>query len=225
MLRDDAQDGICNKTTLKDFKGNDILDADENKMFILQNCDYAGNCSKIGSRCLIDNEVKFECMNSKRFLDISYDKFNKKRCNNPPCWVPLNDNNDTFNYLKLINEKNYKSDSDIINLDNIKKNSKVDESYIFVDEDRQGSIDFNTFFNFMNNNWSIFEANCKLSNAQELWNRYVGLNNRMDYYKFNGMMRILRVEKFKYRDKVGRIFPQSMDNNDYNKIFNYYSKI
>ena len=225
MLRDDAQDGICNKTTLKDFRGNDILDANGSPIFILQNCDYAGNCSKIGSRCLIDNEVKFECMNSKRFLDISYDKFNKKRCNNPPCWVPLDNNSDTFNYLKLINEKNYKSDSDIINLDNIKKNSRVDESYVFVDEDRQGTIDFNTFYNFMNDNWYIFEANCKLSNAQELWNKYVGLNNRMDYYKFNGMMRILRVEKFKYRDKVGRIFPQSIDNSDYNKIFNYYSKI
>ena len=47
-------------------------------IFVLQNCDYAGNCSKIGSRCLIDNEVKFECMNSKKFLDIGYDKYNKK---------------------------------------------------------------------------------------------------------------------------------------------------
>jgi hypothetical protein len=77
----------------------------------------------------------------------------------------------------------------------------------------------------MKDNWSIFEANCKLQNAQYLWNKYVGLNNRMDYYQFNGVMRILKVEKFKYRDKVGRIFPQSIDNNDYYKIFDYYKII
>ena len=66
------------------------------------------------------------------------------------------------------------------------------------------------------------KSNCKKSNTRELWNKYVGLNNRMDYYQFNGVMRILKVEKFKYRDKVGRIFPQSMENKDYYKIFNYY---
>ena len=77
----------------------------------------------------------------------------------------------------------------------------------------------------MNDNWSIFEANCKLQNAQYLWNKYVGLNNRMDYYQFNGVMRILKVEKFKYRDQVGRIFPNFMDYSDYNKIYDYYDKI
>lgn len=222
LLRDDAEDTLCIREALKDVNGNDILDGDGNQILILKNCDYAGNCSKIGSRCLLDNEVKFECMNSKKFLDIGYDKFNKKKCNNPPCWVPVNDNNDTLNYLKLINEKNYKSDSDIVNLNAINKNYKADESYVFTAEDRQGTIDFNTFFNFLNDNWSAFEANCKQSNTRELWNKYVGLNNRMDYYQFNGVMRILKVEKFKYRDKVGRIFPQSMEYNDYYKIFDYY---
>ena len=61
-----------------------------------------------------------------------------------------------------------------------------------------------------------------IQNGGELWNKYVGLNNRMDYYQFNGVMRILKVEKFKYRDKVWRIFPQVMENKDYYKIFNYY---
>ena len=226
LLRSGAEDTTCATESLKDFRGNEILDANESPIFIIQNCDYAGNCSKIGSRCLIDNEVKFECMNSKRFLDINVGSTNKKKCNNLPCWFPLDDKQEqVFNYYISINDKKYKSDSDILSLDVLKKNSRVDESYVFVEEDRQGTIDFNTFYNFMNDNWYIFEANCKLSNAQELWNKYVGLNNRMDYYQFNGMMRILRVEKFKYRDKVGRIFPQSMDNNDYNKIFNYYSKI
>ena len=106
-----------------------------------------------------------------------------------------------------------------------KKNSLEDNTYVFTAEDRQGTIDINTFFNFLNDNWSTFESNCKQSNTRELWNKYVGLNNRMDYYQFNGVMRILKVEKFKYRDKVGRIFPQSIDNNDYYKIFDYYKII
>ena len=162
-------------------------------------------------------------MNSKRFLDINVGSTNKKKCNNLPCWFPLDDNQEqVFNYYISINDKKYKSDSDILSLDVLKKNSRVDESYEFVAEDRQGTIDFNTFFKFLNDNWPTFEANCKLRNAQELWNKYVGQNNRMDYYQFNGVMRILKVEKFKYRENVGRIFPQVMNNNDYNKIFNYY---
>ena len=223
LLRSGAEDTTCAPESLKDFRGNEILDANGSPIFIIQNCDYAGDCSKIGSRCLIDNEVKFECMNSKRFLDIDYGSTNKKKCNNLPCWFPLDDKKEqVFDYYISINDKKYKSDSDILSLDVLKKNSRVDESYEFVAEDRQGTIDFNTFFKFLNDNWPTFEANCKLRNAQQLWNKYVGQNNRMDYYQFNGVMRILKVEKFKYRENLGRIFPQVMNNDDYNKIFNYY---
>tara|TARA_B100001248_G_scaffold258200_1_gene241951 strand:+ start:3352 stop:5493 length:2142 start_codon:yes stop_codon:yes gene_type:complete len=232
LLRDDAQDTLCIREALKDVNGNDILDKDGNQILVLKDCDYAGNCSKIGSRCLIDNEIKFECMNTKKSMDTnsknnpSY-KFNKKKCNNPPCWVPVTDgiDNQVYMQLKVINDKNFKSDNDILSLETLKKNSLEDNTYEFTEEDRKGTIDFNTFYNFMNDNWSIFEANCKLQNAQFIWNKYVGLNNRMDYYQFNGVMRILKVEKFKYRNEVGRIFPQAMDYNDYNQIYNYYDKI
>ena len=169
-------------------------------------------------------------MNTKKSMDFNLKndatyKFNKKKCNNPPCWIPTDDNNDVFIQLKIINDKNYKSDNDILSLETLKKKSLEDNTYEFTEEDRQGTIDFNSFYNFMNDNWSIFEANCKLQNAQYLWNKYVGLNNRMDYYQFNGVMRILKVEKFKYRDQVGRIFPNFMDYSDYNKIYDYYDKI
>ena len=91
--------------------------------------------------------------------------------------------------------------------------------YQFTQEDRKGTIDFYKLYNFMQDNWAIFEQNCEFSNAKKLFSIYSGGKNTMTYYEFGVLLRKLNVEKFKYRDGQGRIYPKFMTDEEYESIF------
>ena len=76
MIKPDAVERGLIGNILKDINGNDILDKDGNQILILKDCDYAGNCSKIGSRCLIDNEINHK--SKIKSLSIELKKIKKE---------------------------------------------------------------------------------------------------------------------------------------------------
>ena len=117
----------------------------------------------------------------------------------------------------------FKNESVLENVEKFKY-LKEPDVYIFTKEDREGTISFNTLYNFMQKNWMTFEANCIREYAQRIWNTFTG-GGSMNYYQFSGMMRKLRVEKFKYRNNGGRLYPKFMSVNDYKQILNTFTTV
>ena len=61
-----------------------------------------------------------------------------------------------------------------------------------------------------------------------IWKKFTGNDNgqgEMNYIKFSGMMKKLNVEKFKYREGVGRIYPKFMPKKNHDAIFNFFKFI
>ena len=218
-------DNLCKLESLKDNNGNDLLDSNNQKIMILKNCNYVGNCSNIGQRCTVNGDVEFECMDTNKGLDGVLNKFERSKCNQAPCWVPPKDGamEDEQTMLQLINGTSYKIDSRIQALQGIRSSQPDLGVYEFSDEDRKGSIDFSKLYYFMQDNWAVFENNCEYSNAQKIFNRFSGGNSRMNYFQFGALLRKLNVEKFKYRDGQGRIYPKFMTDEEYNEIFSPYA--
>ena len=207
-----------------DIRTIDLLDSNGQKIYILKDCDYQGNCSNIGQKCSVNGDVEYECLDTNKGTDSILNQFERSKCNNPPCWVPVNQGplEDKFSMLQIINNTDYKIDSRIEALEGLKK-SQVDLGvYEFTAEDRKGSITFSTLYTFMKDNWAIFENNSEYKNAKYLWQIYAGGKSSMTYYEFGVLLRKINVEKFKYRDNGGRIYPKFMTDEEYDSIFAPY---
>ena len=217
---------ICEKVPLLDVNGNEIKDSNDETIMVMGECKFEGNCSNIGRRCTIKGTPKFECMDKYKFLDATLPSFDRSKCNNPPCWVPIENSLDPkFTFLDLINNNEFKNEAQINALEGLEQAELKLDVYQFTEDDRKGSITFEQLYNYMQANWIIFEANCIRDNTLLIWKIFTGFNKgtgRMDYNQFSGMMRKLKVETFKYRDNKGRIYPKSLSDEDYQAILDSY---
>ena len=97
--------------------------------------------------------------------------------------------------------------------------------YEFTDEDRQGTIGWAQLWRFFRDNFAVFEQNANYNNFLKVWARFTGNDNgqgKLNYYQFGSLIRKLNVEKFKYRDGRGRIYPHAMTDDEYNSIFSVF---
>lgn len=227
---------ICSSQNLKDNQGNDIKDYKNTTVRIPgENCKYEGNCGIIGQQCIDSTgTATHECMNSHKVGDIpsggatelSYPATYEGKCTKPPCWFPLSGGAppDLVHLnANLLKSFDFKNESVLESVQKFKY-LKEPDVYVFSKEDREGTITFDTLFNFMQKNWVIFEANCIRDHAQRIWNTFTA-GGSMNYFQFSGMMRKLRVEKFKYRNNAGRIYPKFMSVNDYKQILNTFQTV
>ena len=229
---------LCVRTALKDTKGNVIKDADGNDIQIFKNCDFEGDCENIGQRCTSGGSQKYECMATNKFMDNVLDSFNRSKCNKTPCWVPIQPGADSayFEFLKIVNGASYKVENQVSALTELKNARLNNIVYQFTDEDREGYVTFEDLKKFMQKNWTIYEANSHPVYLLYLWKMFTGNDNtqgEMKYEQFGAMIRRLKVEKFKYRDKGlddngdetqlgGRIAPIFMPNEIYYSIRDEY---
>ena len=231
-VKDDSIDEpICKRDTMKGKDGEEIKDSMGSPIFLPGKCTFLGNCENVGQKCFVNadgnEEERFECMNTHKYLDQYLPSFDRTLCNKKPCWVPIKEEDSAyFSQLKSISDNMiYKNDRDLRLLKQLKEINVRGFSYRFTIEDRAGTINFQKLYKFMNTNWQIFEANCIEKNLEKIWEMFTGNKEKsgtMDYYQFSGMMKKLKVEKFKYREGVGRIYPKFMPTDSYEKIFKYF---
>ena len=238
-FKESDENNICERVELKDINGNVIKDSDGNSVLVFYNCEFKGDCKNIGQICTSGGNPKYECMPTHKFMDANVDSFNKTKCNKPPCWVsvePGGDFNGYLDFLRIVNGDSYKFENYITTLVGLKADKEVKIPYQFVSIDREGHVDYNKLKNFMQENWSFFEANCHDDNLVRIWKMFTGQDNRsgiMKYEQFSAMMRRLNVEKFKYRDTQydedgnvtfvgGRIAPIYMPEDEMNAIKDRY---
>lgn len=220
----------CWHSVPENIKCNKIL-LSQNKEYCkrTEECNYEGNCQHIGQKCTEDGVIKYECMNKKKYEDTlipdsSLVAPDKRFCNNPPCWYPIDGGIPPDPKLFPINQLNdagYKNSSFVNILDRLDAANVDYGVYQFTSKDREGTITFLKLYDFMQDNWVIFESNCIESNALILWNKYTGnttKNGTMNYTEFSNLMTTIDVEKFKYREGKGRIAPKFMPIEEYNKL-------
>ena len=130
------QDNVCKLQPVK-YNGKEMLDSNGQKIYVLQNCKYEGNCSNIGQQCQIDGDVEYECMNTNKYMDAFTNNYSKAKCNNPPCWVPISGGKEDKLTHGLINELDYKSETRINALKQLEKSQLDFGVYEFTDEDRK----------------------------------------------------------------------------------------
>ena len=217
---------ICKKVPLKDKDGNEIKDGNGQTITIIEDCKFEGNCANIGRRCTVNGKHKYECMDKFKFLDALLPPIDKSKCNNPPCWVPIENSIDPkYTFLELINNNEYKNEAQINAMEGLENAELNLDVYQFTSDDRKGTITFNQLHSYMENNWMIFEANCIRENTLKVWQIFTGNNNdsgTMNYTQFGVMIRKLNVETFKYRDNKGRIYPKFYPNNQYEAMLKRY---
>ena len=162
-----------------------------------------------------------ECVDSYRGEDKASgsDKM-LKTCAKKPCWMDLiggesAETGDMYRQAKEINTRNVdgtnpiKDDSLIKNyVSNLYSNNSSPNVYKFSLEDKEGYITELMLKNFMTKNWKIFEANVLDENFKRVWQKFSfyqysnspdAFEGRiMTYRMFTAMMRLLKVEKFKF---------------------------
>lgn len=178
-----------------------------------------------------------ECVNSYRGEDsaMGSEKF-LKTCTKKPCWMDLvggesAETGDLYRKAKEINTRTLdgtnpvKDDTLIKNYtEKLYENNSNQYVYKFTHEDKEGFITEKMLKDFMTKNWKIFEANVLDENFAYIWNKfsyYQYSNNPniedgrvMSYRMFTAMMRLLKVEKFKFittkTGETARIAPRFM---------------
>ena len=153
-------DNLCKPEPVK-YDGKELLDSNGQKIYLLQNCKYEGNCSNIGQQCKVNGDVEFECMDTRKKIDgFNTNQYDRSRCNNPPCWVP------TMNGLEseklvygMINELDYKSEARVNSLKDLENSQLNFGVYEFTDEDRKGTINWYKLWSFFRDNFAVFEQN------------------------------------------------------------------
>ena len=217
---------VCKPIELLDESNNKIKDSEGNPIMVMGKCKFEGNCSNIGRRCTVNGKSMYECMDKYKTLDAITPSFDKSKCNNPPCWVPIEDALDPkLMYLRILNNNEFKNEAQINALNGLEKAEVNLNVYQFTEDDRKGTITFSQLHNYMQANWIIFEANSIRENALIIWKMFTGSDggrNTMNYTQFSTMMRKLRVETFKYRDDKGRIYPKFMPDDIYDSILGAY---
>lgn len=214
-------DNVCKLQPVK-YNGKEMLDSNGQKIYVLQNCKYEGNCPNIGQQCQIDGDVEYECMNTNKLMDAYTQTFDKSKCNNPPCWVPISGGKPEKLTHGIINELDYKSETRVNALKQLEKSQLDFGVYEFTDEDREGTIEWGQLWRFFRDNFAVFEQNANYTNFLKIWERFTGKQKgqgTLNYYQFGALVRKLNVEKFKYRDGGGRIYPHTMTDNEYNSLF------
>jgi len=221
-------DNLCKSTAVK-YNGKFLLDSNGQKIYALQNCKYEGNCSNIGQQCKINGDVEYECMNTRKKIDsFNTSQYDRSRCNNPPCWVPTMGGLETEKIIhEIINDLDYKSKAKVDSLKQLEKSQLDFGVYEFIDEDRLGTIGWFNLWSFFRDNFAVFEQNANYTNFLKVWQTVTGSPNgggKLNYYQFGSLIRKLNVEKFKYRDGGGRIYPDFMTDDEYNSLFVPFKK-
>ena len=224
------EEAVCKKEILKNPDGSNMVSSDGSIVMVPGKCDYRGNCNNIGQKCVVDGEERMECMDTYKFMDQYLSTIDKTLCTRKPCWISTKkEDSPYFTFLKLMSDKDtYKNDRNLNVLNTLKNDFLKGVTYKFTTEDREGTIDYKKLYDFMNLNWIIFEANCIDQNLKYIWKKFTGNDNgqgEMNYIKFSGMMKKLNVEKFKYREGVGRIYPKFMPKKNHDAIFNFFKFI
>ena len=161
-------------------------------------------------------------MNTNKYMDAFTESFKKSKCNNPPCWVPVSGGKPDKLTHGLINELDYKAETRVNALKQLEKSQLDFGVYEFTDEDRVGTIEWGQLWRFFRDNFAVFEQNANYSNFLKIWERFTGKQKgegTLNYYQFGALIRKLNVEKFKYRDGSGRIYPHAMTDDEYNSLF------
>ena len=134
---------------------------------------------------------------------------------------------DMYRQAKEINTRNTDGtntikDDSLINtyLESIYSNNSNPNVYKFTLEDKEGYITESMLKNFMTKNWKIFEANILDNNFKRIWDKF-SRDQIMTYRMFTAMMRLLKVEKFKfltYNGRSARIVPRYMSPSESNSL-------
>ena len=237
--------GFCPDENAKDADGNLIFDSNNKPIKVPAICDYKGSCPIRGQKCKKDGAEyistgsdkgwinTMECVDSYRGEDtLPNSVSNIQTCIKKPCWMDLTggqskETGDMYRQAKKINNSNTdgtnttKNDILIKNyLDNLHANNSNPQVYKFIQEDREGYITESILKNFMTQNWKIFEANVIDENFKIIWNKFSRITSGtriMTYPMFTAMMRLLKVEKFKFltaNGKSARIIPRFMSPSD-----------
>ena len=241
--------GFCPDEDAKDADGNIIKDSNGQNIRITSVCDYKGSCPIRGQKCRLNGAQYIESGSSKGWINAkecvdSYRGEDKnvesdkmvKTCAKKPCWMDLlggesAETGDMYRQAKEINTKNVDGENPIkddllVNnfLNNIYNNNSNPNVYKFTLEDKEGYVTESMLKSFMTKNWKIFEANILDENFRRIWDKFSRTQSNqkvMTYRMFTAMMRVLKVEKFKFLNS-GRIVPRYMSPSESSTFVNEY---